>query len=88
MYNVSIEDVHEAKEGNRESTVKIYTGYGDGYTKGDIHDISVKNVTGTQSKYAVHFVADVENVSLENIVQNNPEGTLTLNAGQDGVTIR
>ncbi len=88
VYNILIEDIHEAKEGNRESTVKIYTGYGDGYTEGDIHDISVKNVTGAQSKYTVQFVADVENVFLENIVQNNPEGALTLNAEQDGVTIR
>ena len=88
VFNISIEDVHETKEGNRESVVKIYTGYGSGYTAGDIHDITVKNVTSQRAKYAVQFVADVKNVSLEKIVQNNPDGLLMLGAeNQETVTI-
>lgn len=77
VYNISIENVCETSEGGREATVKIYTGYGDGYNAGDIHDITVKDVTSQKAKYAVMIAADVENVSLENIVQKNPDGELT-----------
>ena len=77
VYNVSIEDFHETGEGERESTVKIYTGYGDGYNKGDIHDISVKNIYSKIAKFAVQVVADVENVTIENINQENINGELT-----------
>lgn len=88
VYDVSIEDVHEDKEGGRESTVKIYTGYGDGYNAGDIHDISVKNITSERAKYAVQIVADVSNVLLENVVQNNPDGELTVGTQeQDSVVV-
>ena len=80
VYNVSIENICETSEGGREATVKIYTGYGDGYNAGDIHDITVKNITSQKAKYAVMVVADVENVSFENIVQNNPDGELTFGA--------
>jgi len=78
VYNVSIENVEEQHEGYRESTVKIYTGYGDGYNQGDLHDISVRNVTARMSKYAVQTNAEIENVTLENITQLNPEGELTV----------
>lgn len=78
VYDVIIEEVHESNDGQRESTVKIYTGYGDGYNAGDIHNITVKNITSEVAKYAVQIAADVSNVTLENIVQNNPDGELTV----------
>lgn len=74
VYDIKIENVHETNAGQRESVVKIYTGYGDGYNAGDIHDISVTNITSESAKYAVQIAAEVQNVCLENIVQNNPEG--------------
>ncbi|MBE5867072.1 MAG: hypothetical protein E7292_12930 [Lachnospiraceae bacterium] len=77
VYNVTIENIEEQHEGYRESTVKIYTGYGDGYSAGDLHDITVRNVTGRMSKYAVQTNAEIANVNLENITQLNPEGELT-----------
>lgn len=77
VYNVSIKDIYETSEGGREATVKIYTGYADGYNAGDIHDIKVENVTSQKAKYAVMVAADIENVSFENIVQKNPDGKLT-----------
>ena len=77
VYNISIKDIYETSEGGREATVKIYTGYGDGYNPGDIHDIKVENVTSQKAKYAVMVAADVENVSFENIVQKNPDGELS-----------
>jgi len=87
VYDIAIDNVCEAKNGARESAVKIYTGYGTGYTKGDIHDINVKNVTAQNAKYAVQIDAEVEDVTLENIVQHNPDGVLTVGADQDGVTV-
>ena len=89
VYNVSIEDIHETCEGDRQSSVKIYTGYGDGYNPGDIHDISIKNVTSNISQYAVQFAAEVKNVTVENVVQNNPDGLRIYGAeGQETVVIK
>jgi len=79
VYNVSIENVDEQHEGYRESTVKLYTGYGDGvYNPGDLHDITVRNVTGRMSKYAVQTNAELKNVTVENITQLNPEGEVSI----------
>ena len=80
VYDVTIENVHEKNDGQRESVVKIYTGYGDGYNAGDIHDISVKNITSESAEYTVQIVAEVQNNLLENIVQNNPCGELIFGA--------
>ncbi len=44
VYNISIDNVNEADNGSRESTVKVYTGYGDEYNVGDIHNISISNI--------------------------------------------
>lgn len=74
VYDIDIENVIETDDGDREATVKIYTGYGDGYNKGDIHDIRVKNVTSEKAKYAVMVACEPENLTLENLVQNNPDG--------------
>lgn len=76
VYDVTIEDVHEKGDGERESVVKIYTGYGDGYTVGDIHDITIKNVTSESARYAVQIAAEVKNVTVENVVQNNSDGEM------------
>ena len=73
VYDIDIENVVETGEGDREATVKIYTGYGDGYNKGDIHDIRVNNVVSEKAKYAVMVACDAENLTLENIAQNNPD---------------
>ncbi len=88
IYNVTIENVNEVDAGKRESTVKIYTGYGSGYNAGDIHDISVKNVTAENAKYAVQIAAEVENVTLENIVHNGAGGETFFGTEQDGVTLK
>jgi hypothetical protein len=76
VYDVDIENVIETDEGGREATVKIYTGYGSGYNSGDIHDIRVKNVVSKKAKHAVMVACEAENLSFENITQENPEGTL------------
>ncbi len=76
VYDIDIENVVETTDGDREATVKIYTGYGDGYNKGDIHDIRVKNVVSEKAKYAVMVACEPKNVTFENIVQNNPDGTV------------
>ena len=67
IYNIRIEGVHEPKGEWRDATVRIYTGYGGGYTKGDLHDIHVKDVYATYADNAVYCNTEVENLVLENI---------------------
>ena len=55
----------------RQATVKIYTGYGSGYTRGDIRDISVSNLRTTYSQHSVFCNAEVENVTLRNVTAEN-----------------
>lgn len=76
VYDIDIDSVIETDLGDREATVKIYTGYGSGYQKGDIHDIRVSNVVSKKAKYAVMVACEAENLSFENIEQKNPSGTL------------
>lgn len=76
VYDVNISNVVETDEGGREATVKIYTGYGDGYTKGDIHHIKVNNVVSNKAKYAVMIDCEPENIEIENVTQNNPDGQM------------
>lgn len=76
VYDIEISNVKETDEGGREATVKVYTGYGDGYNKGDIHDIKITDVVSEKAKYAVMVACEAENLSAESIVQNNPEGDL------------
>lgn len=76
VYDIDIDNVIETDDGDREATVKIYTGYGSGYQKGDIHDIRVKNVVSKKAKYAVMVACETENLSVENIEQENPNGIL------------
>lgn len=74
VYDIEISNIKETDEGGREATVKIYTGYGDGYNAGDIHDIKINNVISEKARYALMTKCEAENVTFENIVQNNPEG--------------
>ena len=74
VHDIEISGITETNEGDREATVKIYTGYGDGYNHGDIHDVQVSNVISNISKYAVMIRCDAENISTENIQQNNLDG--------------
>ena len=74
VHHIYIENIHEANQGNRKSTVKVYTGYGSGYSAGDIHDITIKNVTGKTSQYAFELGAEVLDLITENIIQLNPIG--------------
>lgn len=43
---------------------------------GDIHHISVRNITSNISKHAVQIAADIDKVSIDNITQNNPNRDL------------
>lgn len=74
VYNITIDDVDESGEGARMAAVTAYTGYGDGYTPGDIHDIKITNVHARNSKYAVEIRADVRGIFTRNIIQDNPKG--------------
>jgi len=75
--NIKIENVCEPSQSSRESVVKIYTGYGDGYKKGNLRNISVRNVVSQGAKYAVQIGADVENLEIEDVHQLNENGRAT-----------
>lgn len=79
VYNINIENISETDKGHRASTVKVYTGYGDNYTPGDLHHIVVKNVTSQIAKATFEFGAEGADVKTENLVQNNPDGILVKN---------
>lgn len=73
VYNINISDVKEAPIGVRYATVSIYTGYGKDYTAGDIHDININGVHATQAKCALEIRADVRNISMRDVINENPE---------------
>lgn len=79
VHDIEISNVKESGEGRREATVKVYTGYGDGYRAGDIHDIRINNVVSKKATYAVMVKCEAENLTAENIVQENPEGNIYFN---------
>ncbi|MBQ1979476.1 MAG: hypothetical protein II228_06420, partial [Alistipes sp.] len=76
VYDIDIDNVFETDNGDREATVKIYTGYGSGYQKGDIHNVRVSNVVSKKSKYSVMVACEAENLSFGNIEQKKSNGTL------------
>lgn len=89
VYNIKIEDITEdpmnIENPYREATVKIYTGYGSGYTKGDLHNISVSDVQSVYAENAVFCNAEVENVTLKNIA--HIDGKAFRLDYPDGITI-
>lgn len=76
VHDIEISNIKETGEGGREATVKIYTGYGDGYNKGDIHDINITDVVSEKAKYALMVACEADHLTTENILQNNPEGII------------
>jgi hypothetical protein len=79
VHDIEISNVEETGEGGREATVKIYTGYGDGYNTGDIHNVRISNVISEKAKYALMVQCEAENIATQNIVQKNPEGEIYFN---------
>jgi hypothetical protein len=75
VYEIDIENVKETEEGSREATVKVYTGYGDGYRKGDIHDVRISGVSSQMAQYAVMIACEAEKLSVDGVEQKNPLGT-------------
>lgn len=82
VHDIEISNIKETCEGEREATVKIYTGYGDGYVRGDIHDIKISNVVSEKAKYALMVACEPQDLTSENIVQKNPNGMLCSPEGQ------
>jgi len=76
VYNLTIEHVIEATPSTREACVKIYTGYGNGYQKGNLRNINVRHVVSRGAKYAVMVKADVRDVSFNDIKQLKKEGAV------------
>lgn len=73
VYNVLIENITEPENGTgwREAAVKVYTGYGNGYTPGDLHDITLKNIHATYSDCAAYCNAEVEDIVFKNITHKD-----------------
>lgn len=71
----------------RESTVKIYEGYGTGYNPGDIYNVTVRNVKAKYAEAAVYSNCEVKNVVLENI-SHEGDGEVCKLDFPDGFTIK
>ncbi len=80
--NIMVENVREEIPSSREACVKIYTGYGTGYEKGNLRNIVVNNVVSLGAKYAVMVKAGVRNVLFKNIRQMRKDGTVYSFAGE------
>lgn len=89
--DVRIEDVEEIPSAwenpYREATVKIYTGYGSGYTAGDLHDVTVKNVRGLYAKHTLYSNAEVRNVTLSGITHAQADTEPILLDHPEGFTV-
>lgn len=74
VYDIAISDITEGSE-RSWPLVEIYTGYGTGYTRGDLHDITVENITafghnrGDILRAPVTVNASVKNVAVRNVIQ-------------------
>ena len=79
VHDILIDGVQEVGNGNREATVKLYTGYGAKYGKADLSRITVQNVSSRYAEHAVYCNTSVEdcilkNIQLEKIQLDAPEG--------------
>ena len=74
VHDIHIENVSEPLcENWRQATIKIYTGYGEGYVPHDLRDIYVKNVHSSYAGCAVFSNAEVQNIVLENICHSDAD---------------
>lgn len=78
VHDIEISDVSETDVGKRSATVMVYTGYGDGYNAGDIHDIKISGVTAKTAEYALLVKCEAENLTYQSIQQSNPGGASVL----------
>lgn len=81
VYNITIENVQEDAESAREACVKIYTGYGSGYQKGNLRNIVVNSVHARGAQYAVLVKAAVRDVRIAGVTQTRPDAATHLFEG-------
>jgi predicted RNA-binding protein with TRAM domain len=74
IYNVTIRNVREVGEGKRRAAVEFYTGYGyaEGYSPGDMHDITVEGISAKFSQFAYMCNTQVKNITLRDIKHTKP----------------
>jgi len=82
VYNIAIENVFEEEASSRESCVKIYTGYGSGYRRGNLRNISVRNVVSRGASFSVMVKAGVKDVRFTDIKQLRPDAATHLFEGE------
>ncbi len=88
VYNIIIDNVVEESPSNREAVVRIYTGYGDGYIKGNISNISVSTIVSKGALYAVMVKAEVKDVTFTGITQLKKDGETHFFEGEsDNLTL-
>jgi hypothetical protein len=87
VYNINITNIEEDTHGSRESTVRIYTGYGSGYVDNDLSNIRVNNVISKIAGFAILCNTKVDNIWFNKIIQKNKAGKLSNISNPDGITI-
>lgn len=91
VYNIHISEISEAGE-RACHLVDLYTGYGEGYLTGDLHDIQISAVTANTTASQNHGAAvacraSARNIAIQNIVQLGSGDKLYLPC-DDGVICR
>jgi sugar phosphate isomerase/epimerase len=71
VYNVKMENIEEGERGAKWSVVCLYTGYGGGYTAGDINNIRINGVHSRNAKYALEFRADMRDIYAQNMYMSS-----------------
>ena len=87
IFDVLINDIKEPTPSNRESVVIIYSGYGSGYNANDISRIRINNVLSKGATHAVQITHKVDDVWVNKVTQERPDGNVSTIANMDGVTI-
>ena len=70
VYNVEISNFIEPSGGpERESIIKLYTGYGAISSADKIHDVDISNIVSRNANYALQSNTKCANVTVSNLVQ-------------------
>lgn len=88
IYNIHICDVVEGDKGSRESTIKLYAGYGTGYQENDLHDITVENVIGKFARNTILCNTKMNGVRFKNICHRKADTEIFSISHPDGVEIQ
>jgi hypothetical protein len=87
VHNVSIDKFKEVAVGgnNNDGLIKIYHGYGSGYTAGDLNTIRLNNIVCTHFPYTLQVTGGIVEDVRANKLVNNASGGATVSVSSGNV---